>query len=90
MKRLSLLLLGITFLFASCSEKGYDGYTKNDNGLFYKFYVQNEGATPQQRDLIELQFACTVNDTTVIIPNTVDILPCIEPLLQVIFSKVLQ
>lgn len=80
MKRLSLLLLGITFLFASCSEKGYDGYTKNDNGLFYKFYVQNEGATPQQRDLIELQFACTVNDTTVIIPNTVDILPCIEPL----------
>ncbi len=83
MKRLSLLLLLVpAFIMVSCGEKGYPGYEKNDNGLYYKFHVKNEGATPQPRDLIELQLACTINDTMPIVPVVKDILLFIEPMFK--------
>jgi FKBP-type peptidyl-prolyl cis-trans isomerase FkpA len=53
MKKYSFLIAMIiaTFILTSCSE--HPGYKKTDDGLFYKFYVQNEdAATPEIGDVM--------------------------------------
>lgn len=74
----ALLFASVT---SSCKEKNpYPGYEKNQNGLYYKFYTQNEGALPQLGDLLEVLFSCTVNDTTVVIPTTPNIFKLESPM----------
>lgn len=83
MKKLSLLTVASILMLAivtSCGKKSqYPGYKTTDNGLDYQFYVQNEGDLPQIDELVEVTLACNVNDTTVIIPNSKNILKMAEP-----------
>ena len=55
------------------------GYKATDNGLYYRFHVNNGGETPQIGDLVELTLACTINDTTTIIPASSNIIQLSEP-----------
>lgn len=83
MKKLFLLTLILGVLFTSCQNKKnnpYAGFEKTKSGLYYKFYNQNVGDTPQMMELIDLQMACYINDTSVIIPNNRMIMQMIEPL----------
>lgn len=79
----SLAIVAMVFasVFASCKESSvYPGYKKNQDGLYYKFYTQNEGEKPQMGDLMEMEFSCVVNDTNVVIPITKNIFRLQEPL----------
>lgn len=70
-------------LFTSCqNEKNnvYAGFEKTESGLYYKFHNQNVGDTPELMELIDLQIACFINDSSVIIPNNRMIMQMIEPL----------
>lgn len=68
-------------VLSSCTEKNpYPGYEKSQSGLYYKFLTQNEGALPQQGDLLEMVFSCTVNDTMVVIPTTPNVFKLEAPL----------
>lgn len=69
-------------LMCSCNnEKNpFVGYEKANSGLYYKFYTKNEGEKPQQGDLLEVVFSCTVNDTNVIIPTTPNVFRLEAPL----------
>ena len=83
MKKLFLFTLILGVLFTSCQNKKnnpYAGFEKTKSGLYYKFYNQNVGDTPQIMELIDLQMACYINDTSVIIPNNRMIMPMMEPL----------
>ena len=65
---------------SACAEKNpYPGYEKNQNGLYYQFFTQNEGELPQIGDLIELKICCMINDTTPLIPNTQNMMKLQEP-----------
>ena len=79
MAALAMLMLGI---MSACTEKSpYPGYQKSATGLYYQFFNQNKDATqPQVGDLMDLAICCTVNDTTFIVPNTVNTLPLEAPL----------
>lgn len=49
----------IAFIFTSCSE--HPGYKKTDDGLFYKFYVQNEdSAKPVIGDVMSVKISYTL------------------------------
>lgn len=81
MKKLSLLAIASCLMlsvFVDCN-KSNNGYQTTDNNLSYRFYVTNEGELPQVGDLVEVTLACNVNDTTVIIPNSKNILKMAEP-----------
>ena len=83
MKKLFLLTLILGVFFTSCQNKKnnpYAGFEKTKSGLYYKFYNQNVGDTPQMMELLDLQLACYINDTSVIIPNNRMIMQMIEPL----------
>ncbi len=79
MKTIRLLLVIIalmSFSFASNAQVGkavankanYPGY-KNQNGLYYRFFTQNGGATPQVGDVMEVHVACLINDTLPLFPT---------------------
>lgn len=73
--------LMVASVMSSCSEKNpYPGYEKNQNGLYYKFYTQNEGNTPQKGDLLEVVFSCIVNDRNEVIPVTSNVFKLESPL----------
>lgn len=74
----AMMLTGAT----ACSQEKvpYEGYQKTTNGLYYRFYTKNEGATPQMGELIDVIMSCVVNDTTTIIPMTLNTFQLIEPL----------
>lgn len=70
-------------LFTSCQNEknnAYAGFEKTESGLYYKFHNQNVGDTPELMELIDLQIACFINDSSVIIPNNRMIMQMIEPL----------
>ena len=70
-------------LFTSCQNEknnAYAGFEKTESGLYYKFHNQNAGDTPELMELIDLQIACFINDSSVIIPNNRMIMQMIEPL----------
>ena len=65
---------------SACAEKNpYPGYEKNQNGLYYQFFTQNEGELPQVGDLIEVKICCMINDSTPLIPNTQNMMKLQEP-----------
>lgn len=87
MKKAFVSVAAVALLFAgamtSCKEKSqYPGYEKNENGLYYRYHVQNEGGTPQMGDLMEVFFSCVVNDTAEIIPPTPNIFKLQEALFK--------
>ena len=70
MKRLLLLVvLGVMFTSCQNNKNVYEGYTQTPSGLFYKFYIQNEGNNPQPTELLDVVMSCTINDTSIIIPE---------------------
>lgn len=65
MKKILFQILGIGIIastIVSCSD--YPGYEKNENGLYYKFFVKNEGAKPKESDvaIIDLVYKIKTND----------------------------
>lgn len=85
MKKSFMLVAAAALLFASvmssCTEKNpFPGYEKTQDGMYYKFYNQNEGALPQEGDLLEVVFNCTVNDTMEVIPTTPNVFKLEAPL----------
>ncbi len=83
MKKLFLFTLTLCLLFTSCQNKKrnyYDGFEKSETGLFYKFYTQNEGDTPNLNDLVELTISCSVNDS-IILPSHRNIIK-VEPMFK--------
>ncbi len=83
MKRLLFLTLVLGVFFTSCQndkKQTFAGFEKTESGLYYKFHTNNGGETPQMMSLLNVQFACTINDTAVIIPNHSNIVRIVEPL----------
>lgn len=79
MKRIILSMAAMALLMVgtlcACNEKNpYPGYQKNNNGLYYRFFTQNEGELPQIGELMEVKLCCMVNDTTMIIPTTENVM----------------
>ena len=74
---MAMMLVGT---MSACAEKNpYPGYEKNQNGLYYQFFTQNEGELPQVGDLIEVKICCMINDSTPLIPNTQNMMKLQEP-----------
>ncbi len=82
MKKLFLLTLALGVFFTSCKNdnRSFSGYEETETGLYYKFYNQNEGAVPQLMELLDVQMACYINDTSVVIPSNRMILQLNESL----------
>ena len=82
--RKSLLIISafcvmLSFL-TGCNGNSPEGYKTTDNGLCYRFYVNDKGAElPNVGDLVDLTLTCTINDTTVIIPASKNIIQLEEP-----------
>jgi FKBP-type peptidyl-prolyl cis-trans isomerase len=60
----------LALLFGSCNkgDSKFEGYTKAENGLYYKFYKQNEsGAKAKEGDVLQMsyQFKLQKNDSVV-------------------------
>ena len=49
MKKLFLLTLILSVIFTSCKNDNnqISGYEKSQTGLYYKFYEENQGDTPE-------------------------------------------
>jgi len=65
----------------ACSQENvpYEGYEKTPTGLYYRFYEQNTGDTPQVGELIDVTMSCMVNDTMVVIPTMANTLQLLDP-----------
>jgi len=76
---LAMLLLGA---MSACSQKSpYPGYELSATGLNYQFFKQDNAAEqPKVGDLLDLGIFCAVNDTMIIVPNTVNTLPLEAPM----------
>lgn len=85
MKKSIIVMAAMAMMMAgtlsACSEKNpYPDYEKNPNGLYYRFFNQNDGEKPQVGDLMEVKICCMVNDSTLLIPATENIIKVQEPL----------
>jgi FKBP-type peptidyl-prolyl cis-trans isomerase len=71
--QLYVLLISATMLtFSSCSD--YPGYKKNNTGLYYKFYVQNEGnQKPEMGDVLTVNMMYKVQGKDSVIFNSKDV-----------------
>ena len=82
MKKIFLLSLVLGVLITSCQQssntKSLGDYTQTPSGLYYKFYLQNEGNTPQMMELLDVVLSCSINDTAVIIPENRMVLQMME------------
>lgn len=76
MTALCLMLSVLT----SCNKgNAPKGYKTTDNGLYYRFYTTNDGELPNVGDVIDFEWACTVNDTTPIIPVSPYMIKMMKP-----------
>ena len=82
MKKLFLLTLIFGVFFTSCKNDNnqISGYEKTQTGLYYKFYEENQGNTPETMELLDVVLSCVINDTVVIIPENRMILQMMEPM----------
>ena len=82
MKKLFLLTLIFGVFFTSCKNDSnqISGYEKTQTGLYYKFYEENKGNTPETMELLDVVLSCVINDTVVIIPENRMILQMMEPM----------
>lgn len=71
MAAMAMMMVGT---MSACTEDNpYPGY-QNKNGLYYQFFTQNEGETPQVGDLVDINICCMINDSTPLIPNMKNIM----------------
>lgn len=78
MLMLAAMALLATFTMSACTENNpYPGY-QNQNGLYYQFFTQNEGETPQAGDLVDVNICCMINDSTPLIPNMKNVMQVLE------------
>ena len=82
MKKLFLLTLILGVFFTSCKNDNnqISGYENTPTGLYYKFYEENQGDTPETMELLDVVLSCVINDTVVIIPENRMILQMMEPM----------
>lgn len=75
MKKLSLLGISVTaLLFSSCNNSEFEGFTKDESGLYYKFFSQNEaGAKVQDGDGIVLRYIIMKEGNDSVIVNSKDV-----------------
>lgn len=80
MKKLFLLTLVLGVFFTSCKNESnsISGYEKSQTGLYYKFYEENDGDTPEVMELLDVVLSCVINDTVIIIPENRMILQMME------------
>ncbi len=75
MKRLFIITLAVCSMLmaTSCKDKRFKGYDKTENGLYYKFLVENKDArAPQQGDFLFITVSYrTDNDSIVFDPRDV-------------------
>lgn len=78
---MAMLMIANAMLAQSGEQKPmsnpYFGYQTTTNGLYYKFFTQAKGVSPQINELVDVFISCMVNDTTIIIPeseNTIQLL----------------
>ncbi|MFN8116368.1 MAG: FKBP-type peptidyl-prolyl cis-trans isomerase [Bacteroidia bacterium] len=65
----SALLVGL----ASCNKSEFDGYTKAENGLHYKFYSHDEnGVTPKEGDGISFKYVFRLKSNDSIFVTSAD------------------
>ncbi len=54
-KKLAVAALAAVVAFTACKKSDHPGYEKADNGLYYKFYKQDEkGVKPKEGDVVKL------------------------------------
>jgi len=54
-KKLAVVVIGTVVAFTACTKSEHPGFEKADNGLFYKFYKQDEkGVKPKEGDVVRL------------------------------------
>lgn len=54
-KKIMVMAAGAVLAFSACENSPYPGYDKAENGLYYKFYTQDESAVkPQEGDIVRL------------------------------------
>lgn len=64
MKKITMFLIASAMLVAISSCSKYRGYKESDNGLFYKFYVENEKeAKPKLGDLLTMTLTYKLAET---------------------------
>jgi len=66
-KSFFIVCLGIAMLtsvFTACNKSKHPGYKQTASGLYYNFLTQNDGETPQVGDVVNIEFAYYVQDTT--------------------------
>ena len=82
MKKLFLLTLILGVFFTSCKNDNnqISGYENTQTGLYYKFYEENQGNTPEMMEFLDVVLSCVINDTIVIIPENRMILQMMEPM----------
>lgn len=84
MRKLLLLTLAFGVIFTSCdsnsSAEQHSGYEKSQTGLYYKFYEENSGNTPEIKDLLDVIISCNINDSVVILPEARTIIQMMEPM----------
>ena len=76
MAAMALMMAGT---MCACTEKShYPGFQKTQNGLYYQFFEKNEGAQPQNGELLEVALSCVVNDTSIVIPAVQNVMQLVE------------
>lgn len=73
-------LLVMLSVLTGCGNKAPEGYTATKNGLYYHFYVCDEGAAlPNAGDIVDMKYSCTINDTIVVFPPVITLMQIGEP-----------
>ena len=66
------LLTLLALIIASCGESQFDGYQKTDNGLYYKFYVQNDDTIkPEMGDITTVAMVYGTKDSVLFNSNKI-------------------
>lgn len=74
MKKVTLLATAaIALVFGACNDSQFDGYTRAENGLHYKFFNQDENGTKvQEGDGIMLRYIISRQDNDSVIIDSKD------------------
>lgn len=83
MKKLFLMMTALCLMLSvltSCNSNAPKGYMATESGLYYRFYTNNQGELPNVGDIIDFKWACTVNDTTTLIPAQPYMIKLMEPM----------
>lgn len=71
MKKITMFLVASAMIVAMSSCSKYRGYKESDNGLFYKFYVENEKeAKPKLGDLLTMTLVYKIAETDSVLDDS--------------------